>query len=262
MLSVPIVLVLQTTVALALAADSSQTATVGPSPSLPWDDRGAVAFHTEFQFARLQFRSMRDGYYRSRWLTDWPEAEYFLLQGIDRLTRVNTAREGRVVSLTDEDLFDYPFLYAVEPGNWHFTGDEAGRLRDYLLRGGFLMVDDFHGSREWYGFEAGLKRVFPNRQIVDIPRTDPLFHTVYELDEPVQIPGIMSVMRGVTWERDGYDPHWRGVYDDDGRLMVVINFNMDLGDAWEHADVPDYALQYTIPAYQHAINYVIYSMTH
>jgi hypothetical protein len=229
---------------------------------------------------------MRDGYYRSRWLTDWPEAEYFLLQGIDRLTRVNTASDGRIVAIMDEDLFDYPFLYAVEPGSWHFTEDEAQRLRDYLLRGGFLMVDDFHGSRQWYGFEAGLKRggflmvddfhgsrqwygfeaglkrIFPDRQIVDIPRTDALFHTVYELNDPVQIPGMSPVMRGVTWEQDGYDPHWRGVYDDEGRLMVVINFNMDLGDAWEHADVPDYALQYTIPAYQHAINYVVYAMTH
>jgi hypothetical protein len=253
-------------VACTLAADSSDETPSDPAGTpvfeIGWDERGPQAFHTEFQFARLQYNSIRDGYYRQRWLTDWPEAEYYLLQGVDRLTRIHAAGEGRLVSVLDDDLFDYPFLYAVEPGAWRFSESEATRLREYLLRGGFLLVDDFHGSREWYGFEAGLRRVFPNRPIVEIPRSDSLFHTVYDLNEPVQIPGIYAALRGVTWERDGFTPHWRGIYNDQGHLMVVINFNMDLGDAWEHADVEEYALRYTIPAYQHAINYIVYAMTH
>lgn len=246
----------------ALAADTG----AGPEAGLSryrtgWDARGPVAFHTQFQFARLQHHSARDGY-RPRWLTDHPAAEQHLLRGINRLTIIDAASESRLVSVMDDDVFDYPLLYAVEPGGWQFTATEAERLRDYLLRGGFLVVDDFHGSRQWYGFVSGLRRVFPARQIVDIPRTDSLFHTVYDLDEVVQIPGIGAAMSGITYERDGFTPHWRGIYDDEGRLMVVINFNMDLGDAWEHADVPQYALRYTNRAYKYAINYLVYAMTH
>jgi hypothetical protein len=227
-----------------------------------WDARGPVAFHTEFQFVRLEHHSARGRGYRGRWLTDWPEAELHLLRGIKRLTRIDAASDSRLVSVMDEDLFDYPWLYAVEPGRWQFTDEEAARLREYLDRGGFLMVDDFHGTAEWYGFRAGLRRVFPDRPIVEISRSDSVFHTVYDLDEPIQIPGIRAALRGVTYERDGVVPHWRGIYDDDGHLMVLINFNMDLGDAWEHADVPQYALRYTKRAYEHAINYIVYAMTH
>ena len=242
-----------------VAADTS-----GEPPADPGRDaQGPRAFHTDFQFARLQ-HSMDMGrvWGRERWLTDWPEAELHLLLGINRITRIDAAHSGRLVSIMDEDLFDYPFLYAVEPGQWRFTKREAARLRDYLLRGGFLLVDDFHGSFEWQGFATGLRQIFPDRQIVEIPRDDSLFHTVYDLSEPTPIPGIGAALSGVTWERDGMTPHWRGVYDDEGRLMVVINFNMDLGDGWEHADVPEYALRYTGAAYRHAINYIVYAMTH
>ncbi|MCZ6618492.1 MAG: DUF4159 domain-containing protein, partial [Gammaproteobacteria bacterium] len=236
-------------VACVLAADTSGEAAPDPTKTtayeVGWDARGPVAFHTEFQFARLRHRSAYDSAYRQRWRTDWPAAEQHLLRGINRLTRIHAASESRLVFVMDEDLFDYPLLYAVEPGTWQFSDAEAARLREYLLRGGFLLVDDFHGTSQWYGFAAGLHRILPDRQIVDIPRSDSVFHTVYDLDDPVQIPGIGAAMRGVTYERDGVTPHWRGIYDDHGRLMVVINFNMDLGDAWEHADVPEYALRYT-----------------
>lgn len=249
-----------------LAADAPVRAASRPSSTpaydIGWDARGPTAFHTEFQFARLQHRSARGRGYRRRWLTDWPEAEQHLLQGINRLTRIRAASESRLVSVMDEDLFDYPWLYAVEPGRWQFSDAEAARLREYLLRGGFLLVDDFHGTLEWRGFAAGLRRVFPDRRIVEIPRSHSVFHTVYDLEEPIQIPGIGAALRGITYERDGVTPHWRGIYDDEDRLMVVINFNMDLGDAWEHADVPQYALRYTKRAYEHAINYIVYAMTH
>jgi hypothetical protein len=107
-----------------------------------------------------------------------------------------------------------------------------------------------------------MQRVFPDRPIVDIPMDDPVFHAVYDMVDRVQIPGIVSLSTGVTYEKDGYNPEWRGIYDDQNRLMVVINFNMDLGDGWEHADVPQYSLKYTTRAYQYAINYIVYAMTH
>ena len=125
-----------------------------------------------------------------------------------------------------------------------------------------LVVDDFHGSLEWAGFVQGMHRIFPDRAIVELPPDETIFHVAYDLDEHIQIPGIQSLYSGRNYERDGFVPHYRGIYDDDGRLMVMINFNMDLGDAWEHADVPEYSLLYTTRAYKYAINYILYSMTH
>jgi hypothetical protein len=224
---------------------------------------GARASAAEFSFVRLEYAAS-DLFYgrRERWLTDWPEAEEHLIQGVRRLTRVDIDAEGRQVAILDDRLFDYPWIYAVEVGGWSLSDLEAQRLREYLERGGLLVVDDFHGTREWEGFVSSLHKVFPDRPIIDIPPDDSVLHTVFDLDEKVQIPGIGAAMRGVTYERDGYEPHWRGIYDQRGRLMVIINFNMDLGDAWEHADTPEYALLYTNLAYKYAINYILYAMTH
>ena len=217
---------------------------------------------TEFQFVRLAYSSAFNFGRGRGWMTDAPEAEEHLLDGIHRLTRVRAGTEGQHVAIMDADLFDHPWLYAVEVGSWVLDDAEAARLRDYLLRGGFLVVDDFHGTREWAGFVASMQRVFPDRAIVDIPMDDPVFHVVYDLVDRVQIPGIVSLSTGLTYERDGYTPEWRGIYDDQDRLMVVINFNMDLGDGWEHPDTPEYSLKYTTRAYQYAINYIVYAMTH
>ena len=219
------------------------------------------AAFSEFQFVRLSYTDNGQGF-GQRWLTDYPDAEMHLIDGVQRLTRIYTGDEGLQLSIMDPKLFDHPWLYAVEVGSWILSDEEVVRLRDYLSRGGFLMVDDFHGSNEWEGFTHSMRRVFPDRPIVEIPLTDPVFHLQYDLDNSVQIPGIGAASRGMTYERDGVTPHWRGIYDDSGRLVVVINFNMDLGDAWEHADVPEYALMYTARAYKFAINYVLYSMTH
>ena len=217
----------------------------------------------EFYFVRLSYSENGLRYAgRQGWLTDWPEAEQHLLKGIRRLTRIDTSPEGRYLSIMDKDLFDHPWIYAVEVGGWSLSPTEAARLRDYLLRGGFLMVDDFHGTAEWAGFVESMNRVFPDRTIVDVRPDDPIFHVAYETGERVQIPGIQSLYSGRIYEKDGFVPQWRGIYDDQGRLMVMINFNMDLGDAWEHADIPEYSLQYTLLAYKYTINYILYAMTH
>ena len=219
----------------------------------------------EFHFVRLAYttNSLRGGRRgNSLWMTDYPDAEHHFLAGLNRLTRVDAAPEGRVLTLMDDEIFDYPWMYAVEVGGWYLDLREAHRLREYLLRGGFLVVDDFHGTQEWAAFMAGMSRVFPDRAVRDIPEDDESLHVLYDLDTRVQIPGILFLRRGVTYERDGYLPHWRGIYDDDGRLMVAINFNMDLGDAWEHADWPQYPEHMTALAYRFGINYVLYAMTH
>jgi hypothetical protein len=124
------------------------------------------------------------------------------------------------------------------------------------------MTDDFHGSWEWDVFMASMGRVFPDRPIVEIEDKDEVFHVLYDLDERVQVPGIQYLWSGVPFEKDGVEPHWRGIYDDKGRLMVAITYNQDLGDAWEHADHPRYPEKWASIAYRVAINYIIYSMTH
>jgi hypothetical protein len=221
----------------------------------------------EFEFTRLVYQENPDysrgwGFGGQRWTTDAPEAETHLLQGIKRLTRVNASSEGTALRLTDDAIFDHPFLYAVEVGGWFLSDEEAARLREYLDRGGFLMVDDFHGSFEWEGFMASMRRVYPDRPVVELPASDEVFHVLYDLVERPQIPSIYGAVSGRTWERDGYVPHWRGIYDENGRLAVAIHWNMDLGDAWEHADSPQYPQPLTALAYRYAINYLIYSMSH
>ncbi len=198
-----------------LASSSMQGSDAPPSVQGRWvmtNEHGEVLYKDqpkfEFQFARLIYsenpnfaRGWRFG--AQRWTTDSPAAEIHLSQGIRRLTRVSTAPEGTAVALQDENLFDHPVIYAVEVGGWDLSEKEAARLREYLDRGGTLIVDDFHGSYEWAGFMESLSRVFPDRQVVDIPDDDPIFHVLYDLNDRPQIPGLGSVYRGVTYEQDG-----------------------------------------------------------
>jgi hypothetical protein len=222
----------------------------------------------EFHFARLVYtnapgsrRGRWGGRGRGAWATDYADAEFHLMQGINRLTRVDgepvdiAGNGGRLIDLNDDRVFDYPWLYAVEVGQWYLDDAEATRLREYLDRGGFLMVDDFWGEYEWSIFTDSMSRVFPDRRIEELGEDHVLLHVVYDLDQRTQIPG-----RG--GQRPGTVPHWRGIFDDDGRLMVAINFNMDMGDAWEHADDPWYPEPMTTLAYRFAVNYLIYTMTH
>jgi len=236
----------------------------------------------EFAFARLLYNGTPNcrggggfarGWGRGRGdaaCTDWWDAEYHFMQGLTRLTRIDGAKVefdgfgAQQIGLLDDALFDYPWLYAVEVGHWQLDNREAARLREYLLRGGFLMLDDFHGDYQWQVFAESMNRVFPDRPILDVPDTDEILHVLYDLDERIQIPGAAALWNGRTWEggEDGRTPHWRGIYDDDGRLMVAINHNMDLGDAWELADDPSYPEPMTALAYRFAVNYVIYAITH
>ncbi len=199
---------------------------------------------------------------RSSWTTDYPRSDRHFTLAVRRLTRVHSRSVEQPVNLDDGDVFDWPWLYAVEVGHWNLTDPQAKTLREYLLRGGFLMVDDFHGTMEWSIFMESMKRVFPDRPVVDLENSEAIFHTIYDLDGRYQVPGAQFVRSGRTFEQDGFEARWRGVYDERGRLMVAICHNMDLGDAWEWADDPQYPEKYSALAIRIGANYVAYAMTH
>ncbi len=207
------------------------------------------------------------GFFNNWWAIDYPEAEEHFLPALRRMTTMSVADDSAHLEITDDRIFQFPFLFMqqVGQGNWQPGDREAERMREYLLRGGFLMVDDFHGPYEWDLFQRSMRRVLPDRTIVDIPEDDALMHIFYDLDQRTQIPGRRHLRMGrggqVVAQMAG-PPRWRGIYDDHKRLMVAINFNMDMGDSWEHADDPVYPAAMTGLAYRFGVNYVIYAMTH
>jgi uncharacterized protein DUF4159 len=228
----------------------------------------------EWTFARLMYPSIGGGYRRRRyggdwregysnWTIDYPRSDRHLSEALRRLTRVQTRSVEQPVNPDDGDeLYNWPWLYGVEVGHWALTNEQAAKIRDFLLRGGFFMCDDFHGTQEWQVFIDSMQRVFPDRAIVEIDSSDPIFHTLFDLDDRYQVPGAQFIRSGRTYEYDGYEARWRGIYDDKGRLMVAICHNMDLGDSWEHADNPQYPEKYSALGLRIGINYIVYAMTH
>jgi hypothetical protein len=198
----------------------------------------------------------------SNWAMDYPRSDRHFAAAVRRLTQVNARSAEQLVDLDEHDVFDWPWLYGVEVGHWDLTDEQARELREYLLRGGFFMCDDFHGTQEWAVFEASMRRVFPDREIVDLENDEAIFHTIYDLDDRYQVPGAQFLRSGRTYERDGYRAVWRGIYDDRHRLMVAIVHNSDLGDSWEHADNPMYPQEFSALGIRIGVNYVVYSMTH
>ncbi len=233
-----------------------------------WSREGTLSTdansYAEFAFTRVIFDSAYQplpGPGNTAW-RDWPDSDQHFIRGVRRLTTVDIEEQSRAIRLTGEQLFDRPWIYALEVGSWLLTKAETDNLRKYLLRGGFLVVDDFHGSVQWAGFMRSMEKVFPDRRIADISEDDTIMNMHFDVDHSQPIPGIMALRYGVTYEHDGHTPTWRGIYDDDGRLMVIINFNVDLGDAWEMADEAWYPEKYTSLAYRFGVNYVLYAMTH
>lgn len=229
---------------------------------------------TEWTRARLRYpdvtgypdvtRRMRGGRaFSGYWTMDYPRSDRHLLEGVRRLTRIETRSVEQVVEFDgSDDVYNWPVMYGVEVGHWVLTDQQAKQMREYLLRGGFFMCDDFHGTEEWKIFTDSMQKVFPDRSIVEIPSDDPIFHTIYDLDERFQVPGAQYFESGRTYEKDGLEPRWRAIYDDKGRIMVAICHNMDLGDAWEHSDEPRYLEKWASLAYRIAMNYFVYDLTH
>lgn len=227
---------------------------------------------SEFYWSRLRYTSRTDIYsgigggygygYGGSWSRDYPKADRQFLMALKRLTRIEARPTEQVVDLDSNDIFNYPWVYAVQVANWTFTDAEAKRLHDYLLKGGFLMVDDFHGTADWDRFMAGMRMVFPDRPIEDLSDQDELFHGLYDIGARFQVPGEQYVWSGRTYEKDGYVPKWRAIRDDKGRVMVAICHNMHLGDAWEWADDPRYPENFASMAFRVGLDYIMYGMTH
>jgi len=245
----------------------------------PADDRST---EHEFVFVRGKYTSYPGsggpgygpgGVRRQWWETDFDDAERNLLLGLRRYTMLDASSKGyKAMSLTDPALFEYPFLYInmkripLYSGNGpNFNPHEAAVLREYMLRGGFVMLDDFWGPAHWQDFLVEFAKIFPNRRPEKLAIDHPIFHSFYDINEIKQVPG-----RGVTWgfgmgfllDSADYPTAVHGVFDDDGRLMMVVNFNTDLGDGWEHTFDGFYPTRYCNAAYKIGINTIIYALSH
>jgi hypothetical protein len=245
-----------------------------------WNEGSAGNQKAEFSWSRLSYTTAmgsggyggyggsRGGYGRgwgASWSRDYPKADRQFLIALNRLTRVEGRSTEQVVSADSDDIYNYPFVYAVMVQTWSFNDDEAKRMREYLLKGGFLMVDDFHGSDDWENFMTGMRQIFPDAAkypVEDLTDKDEVFHVLYDMDDRFQVPGEQYIRSGRTYEKDGYVAKWRGIRDEHGRLVVAICHNMHLGDAWEWADDPQYPEQFASMAFRVGLNYVMYSMTH
>jgi hypothetical protein len=230
---------------------------------------------TEFVVGRLMYPPYQFGRFSrfgggdwtqggTSWAVDYPRGDRDFARLLRRITRVQVRSVEQPVSLDDlDDVYYWPFLIAGLVGSWDLTESQAAKLREYLLRGGFLLCDSFFGTTEWEGFVTTMKRVFPDRPIIDLPADHPIFHTVYDLSNKAQVGNMQSYNgRGVPYRADGDTPHWRGILDDNGRLMVVIAFNNDLGDGWQWTDDPRYPLDDANLSIKFGANIVVYAMTH
>jgi len=229
-----------------------------------------------FIFARVKYSSSYGGYGgyggwgrrgRGGWATDYPDAELNLAYRLQQMTSLKVNPDSVVVELTQPDLFNYPFLYIIEPGRLVFLDEEVTALRNYLLNGGFLMVDDFWGEAEYENFYYEIKRVFPEREPTELPIEHPIFHMVFDLKEKPQVPAIGRAHPGseVTWERpDAKEAHYKAIFDDNGRIMCIICHNTDLGDGWEREGEDKwYFREFSEKkAYPMGINIIFYAMTH
>lgn len=251
----------------------------GRVPEREEDDSAMPARPAEFHFIRVEYTDLPEFHrrwgYSSRmgmgsgwWLVDWPAADNHFTVGIGRLTRIDTG-DPRHLRLTDDHLFDYPWIYATQAGWWGLSDAEARRLGEYLLRGGYLVVDDFWGPEQWEIFRQTMARVLPGKSITDLDQSDSVMHLVYDIEpkDLTFIPGSRHLRRGYDGgvqvvQPPGTAPAWRAMYDDRHRMVVAVNFNTDVGDAWEFADVPYYPENMTRLAYRYGINYIVYAMTH
>jgi hypothetical protein len=235
-------------------------------------DRGGVPewkndeqFKTDvFTFVRVRYNSAGD-WRGGKWSTDYPDSDLNFSFRLQQLTTIESDPNGVILELTDDAIFDHPFLYIIEPGDMWLEESEVAALRKYCLNGGFVMVDDFWGEREYQNFYENLKRVFPNREPVELPLEHEIFHCVYDLKKKPQVPSIHAWYNGLVAERyDAQEPHYKGVYDDEGRMMMIICHNTDLGDGWEREGMdPGYFKEMSEKwSYPMGINILTYAMTH
>jgi len=230
------------------------------------DDRFAGL---QWRFVRIRYHYTTEGthvaqdFYGEPWYIDAPAAEQNLTRRVKTATAIQV-EDPIVMTLDDPRLFQNPWIYFVEPGNLKMLDSDVSTLREFLYRGGTATFDDFHGPFEWANLEKELKRVFPDRQIVEVPKDHPVFSCFYQIDSYPQVAGLGSFLAGRSWEKGGFVPHLRTILDDTGRPMVFINWNTDMGDGWEWSNAEDYPgyIKYTAMAYRMGINEIVYALTH
>lgn len=240
---------------------------------VPMWEHGARSESEVFTFARVRFNSGGWGRrgWGGGWRTDWPDSDLNFSYRLQQLTSLRVNPQPAIVSLDDEKLFDYPFIYMIEPGSLLLSEAEVQGLRRYLLNGGFLMVDDFWGDPQWQNFYEQIKRVFPDQEPIELPLEHDIFRCVYRLKEKPQVPSIDTAQwgrpYGITWE-DGHGGdcrtvHYKGLFDDHGRMMAIICHNTDLGDGWEREGEDKWYFHEFAEnrAYPMGINIVVYAMT-
>ena len=223
----------------------------------------------QWTFVRIKYSAntqpgrYRMEYWGEPWAIDAPAAEQNLSRRIKTVTAIDVG-DPIVLALEDPRLWEYPWIYFVEPGNLRLKDAEVPILREFLLRGGTAMFDDFHGPYEWDNLVRELKRVFPERDVVELEPPHPIYTCFYRVDKYPQAPGLGSFLSGRTWEKGGFVPHLRAVLDDQQRPMVLINWNTDMGDGWEWSNAEEYPgyFRHTAEAYRMGINEVIYALTH
>jgi hypothetical protein len=225
---------------------------------------GRLMYPSRVRFGFFGRGDWRDG--GTSWAVDYPRGDRTLVQMLRRFTRIDVRAVEQPVNPDDgDDIFYWPFLTAGLAGYWELTDAQAAKLREYLLRGGFVFFDSFFDSGSWIGFEEGMKRIFPDRPIVDLTDDHAVFHAVFDLPNmtDVQIPNMNSLMGGGGgYLGDGAVPRWRGIFDDDGRLMVLIAFNNDVADSWQWADDPRYPAESANLGLRIGVNIAMYGMTH
>ncbi len=210
-----------------------------------------------FQFVRIRYNGYLGGWGGGRWVPPWmhdyPRAERNFLRILMELTTAETTAESYLIlEFDDPEIMNYPVLYVSEPGYWNVTDAEASNLREYLLRGGFVIFDDFRGAKEWSNFTECMKKVLPERSFQELPLEHPVFHCFYDIETLDMIP---------PYEVPG-KPAFYGLSDEEGRLLSVANFNNDIGDYWEWSDDSLVPINFSNEAYRFGINYVIYALTH
>lgn len=219
--------------------------------------------HDVFTFVRVEYSDY--GGYGGKWRTDYPDSDLNFSYRLQELTSMKVDPNGKILKLSDPEILDYPFLYLIEPGRMDLYEDEVLGLRKYLENGGFLMVDDFWDVDEYQNLYEQMKRVFPNREPKELPLEHEIFHLVYDLKEKPQIPSINHYWGGRRTEAwQDTEVHYKAIFDDNDRIMVLICHNTDLGDGWEREGVdPGYFKEYSEKwAYPLGINIVTYAMTH
>lgn len=217
-----------------------------------------------FTFVRVKYSSYGGNWGGGKWATDYPDSDLNFSYRLQELTSLEVDPHGKILELTDDAIFDYPWLYMIEPGLMYLSEDEVLALRKYLLNGGFLMVDDFWGEDEYQNFYENIKRVFPGREPIELPLEHEIFHCVYDLQKKPQVPSIHAWMSGRYDEGAGEDAHYKGIFDDKGRMMVIICHNTDLGDGWEReGESVEYFKEFAEKwSYPLGINILTYAMTH